>query len=159
MAYSYTPIANENSIRLLHLEPGFHGTRLQASLSVYDLDGQFSYDALSYVWGTPDLHKSLSIDEQELRITYNLHTILCHLRYPDRVRTLWIDAICINQQNSTEKGPQVALMGRIYRQADTVLCWLGELSTHRLCGLQFLHLLAEEASRYLEQPELGHHWG
>ena len=120
MAYSYTPFANENSIRLLHLEPGFDGTRLQASLSVHDLDGQFSYDALSYVWGNPDLNKSLSIDEQELRITYNLHTSLRHLRYPDRVRTLWIDAICINQQDLTEKGPQVALMGRIYRQADTV---------------------------------------
>ena len=150
MAYSYTPFANENSIRLLHLEPGFDGTPLQASLSVHDLDGQFPYDALSYVWGKPDLNKSLSIDEHELRITYNLHTSLRHLRYPDRVRTLWIDAICINQQDLTEKGPQVALMGRIYRQADTVLCWLGELSTHRLWALQFLHLLAEEASRYLE---------
>jgi hypothetical protein len=96
MAYSYTPFANENSIRLLHLEPGFDGTPLQASLSVHDLDGQFSYDALSYVWGKPDLNKSLFINEQELRITYNLHTSLRHLRYPDRVRTLWIDAICIN---------------------------------------------------------------
>ena len=156
MAYSYTPIVNENSIRLLHLEPGFDGTPLKASLFIHDLDGQFSYDALSYVWGTPGLNKSLSIDEQELHITHNLHTILRHLRYPDRVRTLWIDAICINQQDHTEKGPQVALMGLIYRQADTVLCWLGELSTHRLWALQFLHLLAEEASRYLEQPENAH---
>src|SRR4051812_35088652 len=107
MAYSYTPMADENSIRLLHLEPGSDGTPLKASLSIHDLDRQFSYDALSYVWGTPDLNKSHSINEQELRITHNLHIILCYLRYPERVRILWIDAICINQQDGTEKGPQV----------------------------------------------------
>ncbi|KAH6690806.1 heterokaryon incompatibility protein-domain-containing protein, partial [Leptodontidium sp. MPI-SDFR-AT-0119] len=100
---------NENSIRLLHLEPDFDGAPLKGSLSIHDFDGQFPYNALYYVWGAPDFNKSLSIDKQELRITHNLHAILRHLRYPDRMHTLWIDAICINQQDRTEKGPQVAL--------------------------------------------------
>lgn len=42
--------------------------------------------------------------------------------------TIWIDALCINQENTTnkEKEGQIRLMGRIYSQADTVCMWLGE---------------------------------
>jgi Heterokaryon incompatibility protein (HET) len=38
---------------------------------------------------------------------------------------MWIDAICIHQKDDLEKGPQVALMGDIYRLADRVVVWLG----------------------------------
>jgi hypothetical protein len=37
---------------------------------------------------------------------------------------LWIDAICINQQDAIEKGPQVQIMGIIYKRADSVIVWL-----------------------------------
>ena len=41
-------------------------------------------------------------------------------------RTLWIDAICINQADIEERGYQVQLMGNIYRECKRALIWLGD---------------------------------
>jgi hypothetical protein len=60
-----------------------------------------------------------------LRLTVNLHDALQALRYEDTIRTLWADAIAINQSDVKEKGHQVALMGPIYRDAQRVVVWLG----------------------------------
>ena len=133
MAFSHARLQNANSIRLLHLGSGCCSTPLKAYLASYRLGDHCSYDALSYAWGESGLTELLLVDNQEFKISKNLHTILLHLRYPDRIRTLWIDAICINQQDGIEKGQQVALMGQIYQQAHTVLCWLGSFQ-HTGCG-------------------------
>jgi hypothetical protein len=102
------------------------------------------YEALSYVWGSPkdgakvQIRDSSSIrlhhvfphfghddDGRTLPVTQNLHIALQYLRLPDKPRVMWIDALCIDQLNNEEKGPQVALMGAIYRLADHVVVWLG----------------------------------
>ena len=158
MEYSYASLANANNIRLLHLGSGCRSGTLEAHLASHQLDDHCSYEALSYAWGEPDPTELLLVDDQEFKITKNLHTILLHLRYPDKIRTLWIDAICINQQDGVEKGHQVAMMGQIYQRADTVLCWLGELSTHRLLALKFLQSLAEEAPKFLELDQGDRYW-
>jgi hypothetical protein len=44
---------------------------------------------------------------------------------------LWIDAICINQEDITERGHQVQLMGRVCSKATRVLVWLGEASEEK----------------------------
>jgi hypothetical protein len=60
-----------------------------------------------------------------LLVRSNLMSALRHLRYPDRPRHLWIDAICVNQDDDMEKGSQVAVMGTIYANASAVIVWLG----------------------------------
>ena len=158
MAYSYTPLQNANSIRLLYLESGSGNTPLKAYLKSYRLGDQSYYESLSYAWGERDLTKLLIVDDHEFKISKNLHTILLQLRYPDKIRTLWIDAICINQRDDVEKGQQILLMGQVYEKADTVLCWLGELSLLRLRALKFLQSLAEEAPKYLKPEPLECYW-
>ncbi|PHH89676.1 hypothetical protein CDD83_5529 [Cordyceps sp. RAO-2017] len=66
-----------------------------------------------------------------LLINENLYDFLLQLRqWPDRVsRQLWVDAICINQDDLAEKSAQVRLMGQIYRSAECVVVWLGECET------------------------------
>ncbi len=59
-------------------------------------------------------------------ITENHAAGLRRLRYPDRLRRFWADAVCINQQDNKEKGHQVSLMEKVYKQAEYGLCWLGE---------------------------------
>ena len=59
-------------------------------------------------------------------MTRNLHRALLRLRLKSESRTLWIDAVCIDQHNMAERSRQVAMMGRIYRQASCVNVWLGE---------------------------------
>lgn len=158
MSYAYVPLQDANSIRLLQLEPGYGRDPLEVHLATHQLGKQCSYHALSYVWGEPDLTETLCVGDQRLYVSKNLYSILLQLRLPEEIRTLWIDAICINQQDSIEKGQQVALMGEIYHQAETVLCWLGQLSTHRLWAMKFLQKLAEDAPEYTKQEDIGPFW-
>ncbi|KAJ2965330.1 hypothetical protein NQ176_g10669 [Zarea fungicola] len=42
-----------------------------------------------------------------------------------RSKPIWIDAISVNQEDLTERNIQVAMMTRIYGQAQSVIIWLG----------------------------------
>jgi hypothetical protein len=93
-----------------------------------DDDDDIVWDALSYAWGSDKNSSSVEIgciDGAYLPITHNLDVALRHLRYKDRKRSIWIDAICINQSSVEEKSKQVAIMGHIFSQADNVIIWLG----------------------------------
>lgn len=86
----------------------------------------YRYDALSYVWGDPEETLPLSIDGHRLDVTTNLHAALSRLRHSSFPRLLWIDAICINQRDHSEKEQQIQYMGVIYSQVNCVIVWLGE---------------------------------
>jgi hypothetical protein len=59
-----------------------------------------------------------------LEITVNLHEALRQLQTDQPVR-LWVDAICINQKDDSEKSNQVKQMKEIYKDATAVFAWLG----------------------------------
>ncbi|KAK3342341.1 heterokaryon incompatibility protein-domain-containing protein, partial [Neurospora tetraspora] len=84
------------------------------------------YEALSYVWGSEDKPCSISINGCDLPVGENLYAALLHLRDHSIERTIWIDAICINQEDEEEKGHQVQSMAKIYAKASRVIVWLGE---------------------------------
>ncbi|KAE9381609.1 heterokaryon incompatibility protein [Stipitochalara longipes BDJ] len=119
-------------------------------------DGSFPpYETLSYVWGSSKKSAAVTVERPNdegparLCVTESLITALRYLRYPQKKRTLWIDAICLNQADNTELSQQVPRMGDIYRHAYTGTAWLGiegngsseALSTLRYLGDQ---IVAEE---------------
>jgi hypothetical protein len=135
--YPYTPLeATDDSIRLLHIQKGCGTDDIVCQLweSYPDQERGVEYKALSYTWGgsmhtpAPGLPKVL-VDGCEIDITENLHSALRHIRRQDRDVTLWVDAICINQQDPGEKGHQVRHMGDVYAGAEEVLVWLGPSTT------------------------------
>jgi hypothetical protein len=69
--------------------------------------------------------KLISIGGEKKEVTVNLWEALRHLRYPERRRVIWVDALCINQEDTLERNHQVNQMGRIYGEADCVIAWLG----------------------------------
>lgn len=119
-------------IRLFELQEGSPYTSpLLGRLLPCILQQQDSlFEALSYTWGedSQPTH-DLIIDGKKKTIRQNLFDALQMLRYHDRPRLLWIDAICINQEDAVEKSQQVPLMGQIYATACTVQVWLGEAKT------------------------------
>jgi len=61
-------------------------------------------------------------------VTANCEAALRRLRNANSKRILWVDAICINQDDPTERSQQVTLMRDIYRNASNILAWLGKTS-------------------------------
>lgn len=91
------------------------------------LHPKYNYEALSYVWGQSVGNHTITLDgKRGVPVTDNLYAALRRLRRPDRQRTLWVDAVCINQKNVEERSWQVQMMGRIYSTAARVVIWLGD---------------------------------
>ena len=105
------------------------------------------YEALSYTWGSVTNLDYVYVqgDEREkaLAITKNLAEALRYLRYEDRPRVLWIDAICVDQNNTAERGHQVLRMAEIYRQAIRVVIWLGPERDDSTLAMQELDALGQ----------------
>lgn len=129
-AYKYEPLPGINYIRRAKLHPGTFEDAIVISLEVvpFSEDQRPEYEALSYVWGSAEQPGIVRVDEKyglTISATRNLITALKYLRRTDQPRVLWIDALCINQTDDVEKGPQVGMMGDIYRHATRVVVWLG----------------------------------
>ncbi|KAK7225101.1 hypothetical protein V2G26_013104 [Clonostachys chloroleuca] len=113
-------------LTILSTEP-----EISCRLEVAELKGELSFNALSYVWGDPRVTKAILVNGHRILVTINLVSALeyapYHLRKSKHAtsKKLWVDAICINQEDIAEKSRQVSLMKHIYSQSDIVLCWLG----------------------------------
>ena len=59
-------------------------------------------------------------------MTNNLEAGLRYLGSPSEEKTLWIDALCINQESIEERNSQILLMKSIYSTAAKVKVWLAE---------------------------------
>ncbi|KAK6433325.1 Ubiquitin-like protein [Oleoguttula sp. CCFEE 5521] len=113
----YRPLdSSERQIRLLELLSGEHSAALRANLSVISLDARHksAYETISYVWGPPVKSAAIDIAGVRLPIPEATAAVLRRVRQSDRGRLLWIDAVCINQDDINERSDQVGLMRYIY---------------------------------------------
>ena len=86
-----------------------------------------SYNALSYVWGDRKDTTSIILNNEVFAVTRNLKAALRSLREPDVEVLIWIDALCINQGDDTERMHQVEQMHDIYKNTKRTLAWFGDL--------------------------------
>lgn len=115
-----------SEIRILEISPGLDDEVIQGKLHYITLASQFFYHALSYTWGDLSLPRvNIIVDDQDLAITENCRDALLELRREAVIKTIWIDAICINQNSLEERSSQVSLMGGIYRMSSGLVIWLG----------------------------------
>ncbi|PGH04264.1 hypothetical protein GX51_03609 [Blastomyces parvus] len=121
--YNHTALQQSDSIRLAEILPGQGNDNLQLNLQHTTLQKAPAYEALSYEWAG--------------------NSGLKRLRYTDRRRLIWVDAICIDQDNSQERSHQVSLMRDIYRNAQRALIWIGEEKEHTGAAFEVIPELAE----------------
>lgn len=130
--YQYEALCAEDAIRVVVLDAATdEAVPLTCSLMQYPRSARaVEYYAVSYVWGKPEFTQSLEVrhdgdDTSYLRITPSVDVLLRHLRTLSDSCYLWIDAICLNQNDEAEKAQQIPMMGRIYEEAKGVHIWLG----------------------------------
>ena len=89
-----------------------------------------SYTAVSYTWGDGTTTEQIVLNGQTFNVRLNLWSCLHYLggavKFGHTPCTyLWIDAICIDQNNAEERNAQVRFMDQTYRNAIVVSVWLG----------------------------------
>jgi hypothetical protein len=156
-AYTSLVLLDEQ-IRLVRLQPRVLSADIEIEFLRADLASTPLYEALSYEWGpTSDSKCAVWSDGKCLLVRENLWFALRSLRLESQPRTLWIDALCINQDDISERNHQVQQMGKIYEQSTRVIVWIGHLSTtdgdqDTATAVSFLHEIKANYSEYAYRP-------
>ncbi|KAI8714707.1 HET domain-containing protein [Fusarium sp. LHS14.1] len=132
---TYTPLGDPSlNIRLLeiHVRESKRRPAVTCRMRTVPLDDAPPFAALSYVWGDAHDLENIVVNGQLVSVTKNLEAALQNAPFFQDIHPacsptflLWADAICIDQQNNTERGAQIQLMAKIFQQAECVFAWLG----------------------------------
>lgn len=149
--YSYSALAGGKCIRIFRLSKITEDC-LDAQMEIVQLKAVPPYEAISYVWGASEKPQKLIIDQCSfISITQSLYNALKSIRdYSAKTtpRTLWADAICINQEDNKEKSEQVQLMAQIYRSAKRVLTYTGEAIPDLASGTDLARMLVDYGNQH-----------
>lgn len=115
----------KDEFRLLEIAPDEKDAPLVCTLRHTSFQSKEWYCALSYTWGSPEPPFFIKCDGSDIRITRSLHEALQKMRRTWRHLLVWADAICINQNDNSEKSQQVMRMCEIYAKASRLFIWLG----------------------------------
>lgn len=122
----------ENQIRLIELHPRAANTpatpndTLHCELNPHHRgDTCPPYLALSYAWQHDGHSQSVVINNKSCQISETVEQALRQLRHRRNTVYVWVDQICINQDDKEEKNYQVQQMRRTYSEAEGVIAWLG----------------------------------
>jgi len=148
----------QNEIRLLRLKPRcyqhpqshlerFQNIAIFCDTEVVSRRPRPSYTALSYAWGDGNGNRSICVGNTILTVGINLEAALRELRAEQDDLVLWVDQLCINQEDEEEKSQQVKEMRNIYAQATHVIAWVGESADNSDLILKHFHSIGSKASR------------
>ncbi len=148
-----------NFMRLLQIQGGTKQDTISLRITQYAVHRLPKYAAISYTWGpNPKYAKTLGtgsapadpytrivrVNGRPFRIRINLWNLLYHLRQRGESRFLWVDALCIDQENLEERNFHVYRMSKVYENAEKTIVWLGLPSDDRRQArvLEFIHEMA-----------------
>ena len=126
--YQHRTLSDNDFTRVLKLHPSsVYSAPLYCDL-IHCKEKDFDCEALSYAWGQPQFTLKLLCNEHKsyIPITVSLDCALRHLRHLSKIRSLWVDALCINQEDGHEKSEQIRNMTKIYNKAQQVIAWVGD---------------------------------
>jgi hypothetical protein len=150
-------------IRLLRLDPSSNGDVISATLDVWDKDSAPSYNAISYVCGTSPARNEITVNGQAVLVRDNCFEALQQANLHFAGSYVWVDAICINQNDLAEKSAQVAIMREIYVKASLVLACIGPMdlfiqSIRALDGHAIVREFTEYGNFQVERSTMTRKW-
>lgn len=138
----YEPIPETSHIRLLQVHVDKTSRELTCNFKLVCLDDakRDAFTAISYTWGQPAPPASTITlsNGEKLPLSQTLTDLFEVLRRRHSYFALWIDSLCINQQDPNEKANQVSMMGQIYSSAQEVMVWLGVSTPETSRAFQFM---------------------
>lgn len=125
--FHYPTVADGDAFRLAVIQPGTGNSVVEVSL-IWEASKQpaRNYCGLSYCWGSVQRDAAILVDGFKFPVTSNLLNALQNLRKPRTTFIIWIDQICINQEDHRERSHQVSIMKHIFNRAMKIYVWLGE---------------------------------
>lgn len=148
----YQPLDERRSeIRLIEILSS--DEKIQCRLSISSLKDNPEFTALSYVWGDPKVTEDIILNDELFPVTTNLGAALRYVKghwcstFPNRspgLFRLWVDAICINQKDKSERSSQVNLMREIYSKTELVFSWLGHGIEELDVAIEAVKIIAKE---------------
>lgn len=160
-SFHYNSTLKERQIRVMYIEchngVDFQNSLLGVKLVEENLDTA-EFDALSYVWGDQATRIHIKCNGKSVTIGQSLHAAMMEFRLRLRrgrgrdgvkIRGLWADAICINQNDETEKTAQVRMMRDIYKAAKFTIIWLGPLEDGDVQAIQLAQLAFKRCPEHL----------
>ncbi|KAI0182516.1 heterokaryon incompatibility protein-domain-containing protein, partial [Xylaria flabelliformis] len=135
-----------SGFRLVRLQKG-DGVMIECELIHTTLDDNvIPYEGVSYTWGTLKRERHVYVRGEILPVTSNLWQVLHDLRRSDVDRYLWVDGVCINQDDNLERGHQVQQMKHIYQRADRGIFYLSPCTTITEVIMRSLTLLQKQVA-------------
>ena len=145
--------SKRHAIRLLKVLPSEDDAPLTCELVHADTTRE--YTALSYMWGPTIPQYTIRLQNESshgfVSVRKQLFEFLTEMEHRGSDSSIWIDALCIDQENVDERNHQVRQMGNIYRSAKTVLVWLG-------CDVQLAELFDIFANHSFKVSDPKHSW-
>ncbi|KAI1662261.1 HET-domain-containing protein [Daldinia decipiens] len=154
----YPSLAQKYDIRLLRLSTSFSNDYLHGDLDVADLTNTHSFEALSYCWAgetnNNDKSKSIFIGAfwDIIPITRNCDSALRLLLSKGHLN-IWVDSICIDQEDPYERSHQVSIMRDIYSKASQVLVYIGPTADDSNDAMYALNMLSGAAEPDLSSSQ------
>ena len=119
--------------RMESMDDDIYSEIIGVSLDDKDVSG---YESLSYSWGSEMLMHSMPVNDCPPKIMANLSDAICRLRDKEGKRTIWIDAVCINQRETAERSRQVLYMRKIYSTVrQVVILWRDRMDVPSQCTI------------------------
>ena len=150
MDFTYTPLSTEShQIRLLCVQQPQHpndNSGIHVTLQPVSYEDKPNYLALSYTWGPEQPTRTIFVDGARFTVRENLYHFLDRFRHDAKGmegEAIWIDQICINQDDISERNNQVGRMRDVYSHASKVIVWLGKGSELGLAAVDLFRRTAE----------------
>ncbi|KAH3912982.1 hypothetical protein HBI56_089210 [Parastagonospora nodorum] len=158
LPFVHSPLPDsETHIRLLEVLQGNFEHHVVCVMSAWPLDSAPPYSAISYTWGDPALTATITIDGRNMVVGQNCEYALQQtfaIEKKKKEKYVWVDAVCIDQNNIQERGHQVAIMGKVYSKAAQVFACVGPHAE----DIEFLQIICRKKKNLLADILSAVHW-